>query len=222
MPVSIVRKLTWTGVFAFNLSATDPISRVTLCGNNPNSVIETQSGTTGDTDTIQPLFWDQLSEWYDNYVVLGSSCSCTPWPGGGTGVNGRVAQVTDMAEYALVPSRRGDLGFYNGIKPYVLGQYPKVKLGRSSLGYTRPKRFRSYCSTASLYGKTKKWVTQDANFQAPTGGSTTDPAADWFWLLIAALPFDNNTMTGSNVYNVVEVRICYYVRLFQRSFLPPS
>lgn len=221
MPVSLVRKFTWTGLFAFNLTATDAISVVTLCGNNPNQVIQTQSGTTSDALSMQPLFWDQFSDWYERYTVLGSSCSCTPWPGGGTGVNGRVAQATDMCEYALVPTQSVNVAAFSAYRPYILAQYPKVKLGRSSLGYTRGRRFRAYCSTASLYGKTKKWIAQDANFEGPMQ-SSTDPASEWFWLIVASAPFDNNTMTGSNVYNVLEVKLTYYVRLFQRGFIPYS
>lgn len=150
-----------------------------------------------------PLYWRNYAQLYNKYTCFGSKIKCTF-------VNNTDATIgAQNIIYGIIPF------VVPGTLPTtvsVLNMQPqcKYKFSRINTSAIFPE-IKYYMSTKNIFGISKKKVSDDDAFSGFV--STGVPADTWNWAIYVSQP---ELATGVVTSTIVDVKITYYVRFFDR------
>lgn len=149
----------------------------------------------------QPLYFDQYSEIYNKYRVMGCSIR----------VDTNNASTASALYFIAFPSTEtGSLLSISAALEQGRAKAPKI----IPLGQTMSSaRLKSYCSTRKALGQTKTQVMDDDN----AAGIGANPLQIWYWNL-----FWESTDGSSAVITHAIVKLTYYVQFFDRKIAVQS
>lgn len=158
----------------------------------------------------QPYGFDQLSAFYNNYCVTGSSIRVVPLPTQDDTVSRRAVQIT------VLPST-------SSTAPYAASPwtYREVPYNRTRNVYLPSNTFfpssiiKHYMPVHKLAGVSRQRVLSAAGYSSTV---SDNPATSLYWHVIAAV-FDQSNLSISCD---CQVTITYYVNFFGRVLLPSS
>lgn len=150
------------------------------------------SGTNG-----QPTGADQWAAFYARYYVAGSKIK----------IKAINKEASEVAQVMLWPSIQSTWDYATQSPT----EYPYTKSTiLAAAGSNNTAHMGHYMTTQKVYGR--RGTEYESNFignLAATGG--TNPTNDWYWILASTNPQGNN-----EIDMVVDVKLTYYVKMFNR------
>lgn len=180
-----------------NITSTGGISVLDFRGNGP---FDPEVAVGGG----QPFGFDQLSALYNQVLVFGSKIliNCSVYNAAAPQSNKNDMVFTLRPSRDLTPATDVDIEWGN--------PYGQMKV----LGAYKPTVFKSFMSTAKIYGVPPKKVTDEEDFSSSIGAL---PANGWVWHF-STISADGTTTTIAHL----RIRITYYCCFYERQTLPFS
>lgn len=151
---------------------------------------------------IQPYYWDTLSEVYNRYMVYASKITIYLMT---TTSAGTTADIKSM----LFPSQTASKVSYdepNDIRNLFKSKLLSWNKGRLDNGKLK---FTQYC--------TSKQIIDSKNDHDMTSVMTSNPSLQWYWHF-----YLDTTMESSDAVIYCDVKIKYYVKLYERKNVDES
>lgn len=147
------------------------------------------------TPGTQPLGFDQLTNLYQRYTVMGAKFSVTALPTSTTGNADQ--QLTILANHSTVPFTDQDL----------ISQQPYAKTRFIGNGNTGPVTLSAYYSSAKILGVSKRRILDDDIYSAIYN---TNPSTQWY------IHVFQSDLSGDNTLGTIKIKITYYCKLYDR------
>lgn len=145
----------------------------------------------------QPRGFDQLSDNYNKYVVLGSSCELI----GVSGASGDAGVIEVSLMPVVSPSTLSNRD------PEYLAEMPGSQMMVIAPGGEK-QIISAYQSTANVKGVSRRTILTDDTFEGTVAGSGPNNA--WYWQINAQVADENTTMDA-----FLYVKLVYYVKLLE-------